>query len=119
MGISLPAWLTGLRSKNASAPDRRGLSNQVRDSKYHAVSVRPGNPSCQAAVQLGRLRFLSRDAPKLPLPECTAQTCTCRYAHYADRRSGLDRRRTFENVVRGGMIDRRLNHGRRSTDAIG
>jgi hypothetical protein len=36
-------------------------------------------------------RFLSGEAPPLPLPGCTAPRCLCRYAHYEDRRA-RDRR---------------------------
>ena len=31
-------------------------------------------------------RYLCSEAPKLPLPECTVDTCTCTFEHYADRR---------------------------------
>jgi hypothetical protein len=38
------------------------------------------------------MRFLSSAAPRLPLPECDALDCKCRFMHHADRRSGADRR---------------------------
>ncbi|HKE43305.1 MAG TPA: hypothetical protein VKB41_02085 [Steroidobacteraceae bacterium] len=34
-----------------------------------------------------------KHAPPLPVPGCTAETCTCYYVHYADRRSRPGRRR--------------------------
>ena len=37
-------------------------------------------------------RYLSREAPILPLPTCNSKGCACRYLHHDDRRSGEDRR---------------------------
>lgn len=63
---------------------------------YHAVSIRYRMNACEAAKQLTDKRFLSNEAPKLPLPECTASTCHCHYEHYEDRRDGEERRTPFE-----------------------
>jgi phosphoribosyl 1,2-cyclic phosphodiesterase len=64
------------------------------------------------------MRFLSGTAPRFPLPECDCPACECSYNHYADRRSGFDRRRV---IVASSMtrIERRLTRGRRSKDAQG
>lgn len=63
-------------------------------NKYHAVTITPGRPSCALAAQLVGKRFLSADAPALPLPGCAAR-CHCRYIHHADRRAADDRRFPF------------------------
>ncbi len=60
---------------------------------FHAVSINPTKESCQAVESLKLLRFLSEDAPALPLADCTAADCTCKYIHHADRRSGARDRR--------------------------
>lgn len=83
---------------------------------YHCVEVRPRGDPCEAAKQLGRTRFLSDEAPRLPLPGCTAQPCSCRYLHHADRRQE-DRRNPYGQAVseapagvgaeRRGATDRR------------
>lgn len=84
---------------------------------YHAVSVRPGRYACGAVLQLQGVRFLSSDAPRLPLTGCNAKSCNCRYQHHEDRRE-TDRR---QNDVWGSGPawmgpERRRARGRRSTD---
>jgi hypothetical protein len=71
---------------------------------YHAVSIAPGDRCCAASRDLVGKRFLSRDAPPLPLKDCTQPTCTCRYAHYDDRRKG-PRRATELGVSIDGYVD--------------
>jgi hypothetical protein len=53
---------------------------------WHAVTIQPGPKRCAAVEALLGQRFLSRDAPSLPLKDCTESQCTCRYRHYEDRR---------------------------------
>jgi len=53
---------------------------------WHAVSIQPGVKRCEAVNELVGQRFLSKDAPRLPLAKCTEAECTCRYRHYDDRR---------------------------------
>jgi hypothetical protein len=72
--------------------------------------------SCEAAREFEGIRFLSSEAPMLPLDRCTQSTCQCRYVHHDDRRSQRDRRVQFPNphAVRNG--ERRQGTGRRITD---
>ena len=59
---------------------------------WRAVSVVPGKEACAAAQQLRDQRFLSRDAPRLPLPDCSNQAqCQCKYQKYGGRRDSLRR----------------------------
>lgn len=59
---------------------------------WKAVTVQPGESACAAAKELSKKRFLSRNAPRLPLPDCTNQDqCQCKYRHHGDRRG--DQRR--------------------------
>ena len=113
MGFKLWGWLSGPRE---ATPGLARLPRREPESPYHAVSIRPAPQCCAAAKQLGKLRFLARKAPLLPLPECTSSTCDCTYVHYADRRTGSDRRRLVGQVPPVG--NRRSHRGRRSTDAI-
>lgn len=55
-------------------------------SRYHAVEICFGKNPCAAARVLGEQRFLARDAPRLPLPNCTAARCDCSFTHHPDRR---------------------------------
>lgn len=83
------------------------LAKSRVSNPYHCVTIRyPGDQACEAVQKLepksrlsGRVplflethkRYLSSEAPLLPLPGCTASYCQCRYVHYEDRRE-LNRR---------------------------
>ena len=87
--------------------------------KYHAVSVRQTAAACAAAKIIRERRFLSAEAPMLPLPDCnTPRSCRCRYQHFEDRREGP---RRDADVGLPGMNwyveERRVaQYGRRATD---
>jgi hypothetical protein len=90
-----------------------------RSAPWHSVSIVPKTASCTAARALRGSRFLSSEAPLLPLPECpTKDTCQCTYKHHADRRAGP--RRAEENVglrrPRPAEHEHRVKRGRRRTD---
>lgn len=65
------------------------------DNAYHAVSIKFASNACMAAKDLAGTRFLSNEAPMLPLPECNVNNCECHFAHHPDRRTGKDRRSPF------------------------
>jgi hypothetical protein len=64
---------------------------------YHCVEVRYQAGACDAVKQLGEKRFLSAEAPPLPVPGCDAPKCSCRYVHHDDRRQE-DRRHPLGSV---------------------
>jgi hypothetical protein len=86
---------------------------------YHSVSIAPGVRCCGAARELKGQRFLSREAPPLPLKACTQPECTCHYEHHTDRRV-RPRRATDMGVAVDGWLesDRRgeVKRGRRKND---
>jgi hypothetical protein len=85
---------------------------------WHAVAIRSPQPACPAAAKLGKRRFLSREAPTLPLADCPApQKCRCIYQHFDDRRT-LSRRAADEGrpAPPYNGNDRRCAPGRRKTD---
>jgi hypothetical protein len=87
--------------------------------RYHAVTIVAGPRACDAARRLQDQRFLSRDAPPLPLKGCSCAKCECRYEHHDDRRKTGRRARDLgvsldgytENEKRGGT-----KRGRREVD---
>ncbi|MEM1435945.1 MAG: hypothetical protein AAGG11_17940 [Pseudomonadota bacterium] len=88
-------------------------------SEYHAVSVRVSATACSTVREFGDTRFLSREAPLLPVPGCSCpDSCRCRYRHWEDRRQGP--RRDADHGLRGALwtqSERRSpSTGRRSTD---
>ena len=99
---------------------RSDLTAGKRENPYPAVSIRcPGG--CEAAQSLRGVRFLGDEAPALPLEDCTAETCHCRYVHHVDRRTGiLDRRRTRSEGPQSTSVekDQREGRGRRASDWI-
>lgn len=74
--------------------------------------------ACPAARALDGKRFLGAEAPKLPLPDCTTDVCTCTFHHHPDRRKGP--RRAEETGVFAprfeGEDNRDASPGRRSSD---
>ena len=113
MAYKTPRWsLAGLfKGKRQSPPP--GSSAYP----YHAVSVIPGDNACAAAHRFSGQRFLSRQAPRLPLPTCDAPRCECRFKHHKDRR-GAPRRSSDMGMMAGQFSgnERRRTRGRRADD---
>ncbi|MGB5247598.1 MAG: hypothetical protein WBM54_09720 [Woeseia sp.] len=101
----------------AAQKTKSGKSSQ----EWHAVAVRPGMNSCVSARRSNGARYLSREAPNLPLPGCDEANCTCRFVHYADRRAGEDRRTPFKSSISANSTssgdERRTQPERRSKPA--
>jgi hypothetical protein len=90
-----------------------------RVTQWHAVSIISSESSCAAARALRAVRFLSSEAPRLPLEECTnAGSCRCAYKHHPDRRSQTRRQDELTGLRRTNRTvqERRTQRGRRSTD---
>lgn len=103
-------WLGGVRSAAGVA----SLQNL-----FHGVEVVPGRGrGCERAREIAGRRFLSEEAPLLPLEGCTTpDRCTCVYRHYEDRRTDKRRDTDLGLPERPVAGDRRLgNRGRRITD---
>ena len=109
-------WLRGLFKTKVEKP-ATSTKQAPPSTPFHAVSIAPGEQACAAAYRSTGQRFLSRQAPKLPLPTCDAFHCTCRFQHHKDRRSG-PRRRDDIGLMSGRYpgSERRRTGGRRSTD---
>lgn len=67
---------------------------------YHCVEIVGDEGLCQSAIKLKGKRFLSDDAPALPLAGCTKADCSCRYQHHEDRRGQTEDRRLDFGVTR-------------------
>jgi len=88
------------------------------DRKWHAVTVLPGPKACEAVgAHMGK-RYLSTEAPRLPVAGCDAQCCDCRYRHFEDRRGGPRREEDESGRARASAkTERRAGRGRRAEDA--
>jgi hypothetical protein len=80
---------------------------------FHAVSIQAGRNCCRAARELQGHRFLSREAPSLPLKDCSSDNCMCHYQHHDDRRRGPRRARDMGVAMDGWLeVDQRVQKGR-------
>ncbi len=113
---SFLASLFGRSSRNISTPTKRIDTSALRP--FQAISINPGAPCCTSAKKVDKYRFLAKNAPQLPLSECTMRaTCKCRYAKQDDRRSGT--RRDGEFGLKSALFsaeERRRSKGRRKDD---
>jgi hypothetical protein len=91
----------------------------MRFSPWAATSILPNKGSCEAARAIKLLRFLSAEAPRLPVPECSSPgSCTCTYKKYPDRRAGPRREDEDTGICRyfDPTKERRVTRGRRRSD---
>jgi hypothetical protein len=93
----------------------RKRTYQIRIEPWSAVKLVTHGDACVRATAMGPRRFLSREAPALPLKGCTrASDCRCIYMHFVDRRSGARRdepatspQKASPPLERRGVRDRR------------
>ncbi len=99
----------------------RGGAPVTPRKPYQSVSLAPGPNACEAVRNAREQRFLSGEAPLLPLEGCGTQKCACKYVHHDDRRDGMSERRlpsslSTELFHHTGRPDRRMQRGRRASD---
>ena len=82
--MALLSSFTKLTARSKKKPKARVVT-KPKVSAYHCVELVIPSDGCEAAMKLHGKRFLSAEAPTLPLPGCTQQ-CNCRFKHYNDRR---------------------------------
>jgi hypothetical protein len=79
--------------------------------------------ACDAAKRIGGERYLAREKPDLPLPECDRKaSCECYFVDYDERRRPHDRRSPYNvntNNSGSGLFkeERRQGKERRSETA--
>jgi len=85
---------------------------------YRAVSLTPSIiEQCAGVKGTAGKRYLMREAPRLPLADCTMPAkCACKFHKHADRREG-DRRLLFGTHTNRSFAgpERRTHANRRST----
>jgi len=82
-------------------PPYRPRTQKTNSAQFHAVSLKFTNNACDAARSMEGKRFISGAAPHIPLPDCDALKCHCRFVHHKDRRSGNERRNTWGTNISG------------------
>jgi hypothetical protein len=97
----------------------RSLQSVPKRKVWHSVSIDAKPLSCEAALDLRKTRYLSKDAPALPLKECSKRAaCPCTYKHHEDRRAKPRRAAETGSSSTGKKRDseRRVSRGRRDDD---
>jgi hypothetical protein len=95
-------------------------TERPQPNRWHAVSVVARGFACPLVRALRGHRFLSNEAPGLPLSCCQRpEQCHCIYRHYEDRRNGPRRKveRGYYPTAPTGNVERRKRSSRRSTDS--
>ena len=103
------------KPENARPVERRKVST-AQTTKFHAVSLRFAPNACAAAKEMEGRRFLSTAAPKIPLPDCDASECTCKFKHHKDRRKGDDRRNAWGQGFGSGSTGQYPKEKRKGRD---
>ena len=83
-------WLVYRRPAAASSnlsPPRTKEVGPKQGGRFGAVQIRARLGACRAAQLLQGHRFLAKDAPNLPLRECSAARCSCTFSKLPDRRT--------------------------------
>jgi len=109
-----------LKPRVSSSKARKASRSESRPSRYRAVEIRCSDNACEAAKGERGKRYLSKDAPMLPLSQCDRQDrCDCRYRHYDDRRAKADRRGSGPLTAgKPAETDRRGKKTRRAEDHL-
>ena len=89
--------------------------------RFTGVEVIPRRDACCEAVRaVAGQRFLSKEAPRLPLTDCDRPQCHCRYQHFTDRRTDARRDSDIGVGIASELYNsecrRSRGRGRRSTD---
>jgi hypothetical protein len=106
-----PALLVASNSKNTKPA--------AIPKHWHAVSVDAKPLSCVVAHDARKKRYLSKEAPTLPLEGCTKRgNCPCTYKHHEDRRGNQRRKEGAGISSSAGKhgSERRSSGGRRADD---
>ncbi len=91
---------------------------------YHAVSIIASSGACELARRASGRRFLSSEAPRLPLRGCPLEgACRCSYRHHDDRRRKMRRAAERLTALPASRTpwsgdERRRSRGRRTTDLL-
>ena len=103
-----------LAKKNKSASPNKSYAHSAAEIAFDECA-------CEAARQIEGKRFLVRDVPPIPMPDCTSASCQCSYMRHNDRRSWYEDRRALFSLKAdlhtiGGEQERRSKDGRRADD---
>ena len=108
-------WSSRAKKNNSSKHSNNKTVSKSSVSPYHCVEVKMSYSACDEVLQLHGKRYLSAEAPVLPVAGCD-KNCTCKFKHYEDRRQD-DRRDAFSasGIHFSGEKNRRMGGDRRQS----
>lgn len=92
-------WVMARRARARSRPPPPPTK---AGGRFGAVEIRIRSGACNAARQLEGQRFLSKNAPALPLRTCAAAQCSCSFSKLSDRRT--DGRRFLQGGLTASLF---------------
>jgi hypothetical protein len=98
---------------------RQATAPATLRTPWHAVSIVSSAACCATAMGLLGTRFLSKEAPRLPLKGCVmGSDCRCWYQHHEDRRVLSRRAPDLWNPAHTRYVreERRRERSRRSAE---
>jgi hypothetical protein len=102
------------KARRLSAGRQTTPADNPPGSRWRSVGIVPGAGACTGARRLRERRWLSGEAPRLPLAGCDSTRCQCRYRRHADRRDEEDRRNPINAMGKYGGFEAVLSEDRRS-----
>ena len=123
--LFVPRKVRHSKEEKAKRLREERLSAQAANEEhpYQSVSLCSLGCGCPEVEALAQRRFLTGETPPLPLAQCSAKSCNCKYVHHQDRRYDGHGRSvaiaadaSLEELP--GAVERRArkNRGRRKTD---
>ena len=125
------SFTDGLLSSKSDGPKHKGAGTMLLrlpkkqqkkkavgrvESWFHGVEIESPGECCEAIHALVADRYLSGEAPTLPVAGCDQPgRCACRYKKFTDRRTDLRRESDVGLPVRAQPHDKRDGLGRRIT----
>jgi len=98
---------------------KKGKSRKTGSNPYQSAEIEfdPGC-ACDAVKRIAGRRFLVRDVPPIPVPDCDSPDCKCFYIRFKDRRLWVEDRRAHFSLStdlyrKGDNEDRRKHKDRR------
>lgn len=107
--IDVERWTRFLKGNGTAVATASRRIDPARD--FRAVEIVACARSCASVQEWHGATFLWRQAPRLPLQDCSARlACNCSYRKHGDRRQLDERRRAplaFRHAERRSRSDRR------------
>jgi hypothetical protein len=77
--------------RNQKKSKSSNISKSAKNNAFHCVETHHHAQCCEAVKELHGKRFLSAEAPALPITGCDQPHCHCDYIHHDDRRTDVRR----------------------------